>query len=297
MENWAEKAGKLVIGRASNAPIEVNRLGYGTMRLTGPGVWGEPADRSQALQILKKAVASGVNFLDTADYYGRDITNRLIVEALHPYPADLIICTKVGATRGDDKSWLPYATPDNLRASIDANLRTMKLEQMAVVHFRMMPHNPVPFEESLDAMFELQKEGKIRHVGLSNVRRKDLEKGLERGPIATVENLYSYTQRTTFTAHGDDNPGGEEVLPLCEQHQIPLIPFFSLLTALPAQENRVSELAQKYGVTNAQMNLAWLLHKSPWLLPIPGTSSLDHLAENLAAASISLTDEDMAYLG
>ncbi len=287
----------ITIAQNSAHPLTVSRLGYGTMRLTGPEIWGEPADRPQALEILKTAVAAGVNFLDTADYYGEDVTNRLIVEALHPYPAGLVICTKVGATRRPDKSWLPFNTPENLRTSIENNLRTLKQEQIQLVHLRLMGHGAVPLAEQLGAMFEMQKEGKIRHVGLSNVSPEELTAGLQLGEIATVENMYGYAQRTTLReAHGETR-GGEEVLALCEQHGIPLIPFFSLVHGLPNAGNKLAKIAQKHNATQAQLNIAWLLHKSPWILPIPGTSSLAHLRENLKAAQIQLSPADMAELG
>ena len=287
----------ITIARNSAQPLTVSRLGYGTMRLTGPEIWGEPADRPQALAILRKAVEAGVNFLDTADYYGDDVTNRLIAEALHPYPANLIICTKVGATRRPDKSWVPFNTPENLRTAIDNNLRTLKREQIQLVHLRLMGHGAVPLDEQLGAMFELQREGKILHVGLSNVSREELETGLELGEIATVENMYGHGQRTTVVLPYGTNPGGEEVLDLCEAHGIPLIPFFSLINSLPKADDKIAEMARRHHASEAQINLAWLLHKSPWILPIPGTSSLAHLQENLQAAEIKLTAEDMAYLG
>jgi aryl-alcohol dehydrogenase-like predicted oxidoreductase len=287
----------ITIAQHSAQPLTVSRLGYGTMRLTGPEIWGEPADRPQALEILKTAVASGVNFIDTADYYGEDVTNRLIVEALHPYPAGLVICTKVGATRRPDKSWVPFNTPANLCTSIENNLRTLKQEQIQLVHLRLMGHGAVPLEEQLGAMFALQQEGKIQHVGLSNVSRAELETGLKMGAIATVENMYGHGQRTTINLGHGDSQGGEEVLDLCEQHGIPLIPYFSLVNSLPKADNQIAEIAKKYNASEAQINLAWLLHKSPWILPIPGTSSLAHLRENLKAAEIMLSAEDMAYLG
>ena len=287
----------LTIAPHSAHPLTVSRLGYGTMRLTGPGIWGEPADRPQALEILKTAVTHGVNFIDTADYYGEDVTNRLLVEALHPYPQDLVICTKVGATRRPDKSWVPFNTPANLRTSIENNLRTLRQAQVQLVHLRLMGHGPVPLEEQLSTMFELQKEGKIQHVGLSNVGPEELQAGLAMGEIATVENMYGYAQRTTLRdAHGETR-GGEEVLALCEQHGIPLVPFYSLVHGLPNAGDKLATLARQRGVSEAQLNIAWLLHKSPVLLPIPGTSSLAHLRENLAAADIQLSAEDMAYLG
>ncbi|MCC3152529.1 aldo/keto reductase [Hymenobacter sp. BT770] len=287
----------ITIAQHSAQPLTVSRLGYGTMRLTGPEIWGEPANRPEALEILSTAVGSGVNFLDTADYYGDDVTNRLIAEALHPYPQDLVICTKVGATRRPDKSWVPYNTPQNLRASIDNNLRTLRQEQIQLVHLRLMGHGAVPLAEQLGAMFEMQQEGKILHVGLSNATRAELEEGLQLGPIATVENMYSYAQRTTVQLPYGANPGGEEVLDLCEQHGIPLIPFFSLIHGLPNAGDKLAAIARKHNASEAQINIAWLLHKSPWILPIPGTSSLAHLRENLQAAHIQLCAEDMAFLG
>ena len=287
----------ITIAQHSAQPLTVSRLGYGTMRLTGPDIWGEPTDRPQALAILKKAVELGVNFLDTADYYGEDVTNRLIAEALHPYPSDLVICTKVGATRRPDKSWVPFNTPENLRASIDNNLRTLRREQIQLVHLRLMGPGAVPLAEQLEAMFELQREGKILHVGLSNVTRAELETGLGLGPIATVENMYGYGQRTTVVLPHGANPGGEEVLDLCEAHGIPLIPFFSLVNSLPKADTKIAEIAHRHHAAEAQINLAWLLHKSPWILPIPGTSQLAHFEENLKAAEIKLSAEDMAYLG
>ncbi|AIZ63881.1 aldo/keto reductase [Hymenobacter sp. DG25B] len=287
----------ITIAKNSAQPLTVSRLGYGTMRLTGPEIWGEPANRPEALQILRTAVEQGVNFLDTADYYGEDVTNRLIREALYPYPADLVICTKVGATRRPDKSWVPFIRPENLRTSIENNLRTLRQEQIQLVHLRTMGHREVPFDESLGAMFDMQQEGLILHVGLSNVSRTELETGLQMGPIATVENMYGYGQRTTLKLPYGENRGGEEVLDLCEQHSIPLIPYFSLLNSLPKADTKMAEMARKHNATEAQLNLAWLLHKSPWLLPIPGTSSLAHLRENLASVNIRLSPEDMAYLG
>lgn len=287
----------ITIAQDSAHPLIVSRLGYGTMRLTGPEIWGEPADRPQALEILRTAIASGINFIDTADYYGEDVTNRLIAEALYPYAQDLVICTKVGATRRPDKSWVPFNTPENLRTSIESNLRTLKQEQIQLVHLRLIGHGAVPLAEQLGAMFAMQQEGKILHVGLSNVTRAELEAGLKLGAIATVENMYSYAQRTTVELSYGANPGGEEVLDLCEQRGIPLIPFFSLVHGLPNASNKLVEMAKQHNATEAQINIAWLLHKSPWVLPIPGTSSLAHLRENLQAAAVELSAEDMAYLG
>ena len=277
-------------------PLTVNRLGYGTMRLTGEGIYGEHPDRPHALKILKEAIRHGVNFLDTADFYGEDVTNRLIAEALYPYPAGLVICTKVGGARKPDKSWIQFNTPENLRTSIDNNLRTLKQEQITLVHFRVMPHSKVPFKESMDAMFAMQKEGKILHVGVSNASLEEVEIASGMGNVATVENMYGHAQRTTLkTPHGDSQ-GGEEVLAFCEKNGIPLIPYFSLFFSMPKKDERIAEIAKKYNATLAQTNIAWLLHRSPWILPIPGTSSLHHFEENMKAADINLTEEDMKFL-
>jgi pyridoxine 4-dehydrogenase len=286
----------ITIAANSSHPLTVNRLGYGTMRLTGEGIYGEPANRPEALQIVKQAIKSGVNFIDTADYYGEDVTNRIIAEAIYPYPADLVICTKVGATRKPDKSWVTFNTPENLRTSIDNNLRTLKQEQITLVHYRSMHGHGAPFKEGMDAMFQMQKEGKILHVGVSNVTRDDLETALKMGEIATVENMYGHAQRTTHTAGHMQSNGGEEVLDICEKHGIPLIPYFSLFLSVPKKDDRIAQIAKKYNVSEIQVNIAWLLHKSPWILPIPGTSSLAHFEENMKAADIKLTEEDMQFL-
>jgi pyridoxine 4-dehydrogenase len=287
----------IIIAGKSKSPLNVKRFGYGTMRLTGEGIWGEPKNRPEALQILRQSIKSGINFIDTADYYGEDVTNRLIVEALHPYPKDLVICTKVGGARKPDKSWVAFNRPENLRSSIDNNLRTLKLEQITLVHFRIIAGGDVPLQESMEAMFQMQKEGKILHVGISNVSPDELKMAMLMGQIATVENMYGHAQRTSVKlAHGGETRGGEEVLAICEENGIPLVPYFSLFQSLPKKDNRIATIAKKYNATEAQINLAWLMHRSPWILPIPGTSSLKHFEENLKAADIKLTYEDMKFL-
>ena len=286
----------ITLGINSTEPLIIKRFGYGTMQLTGPGIYGEPPNRQEALNILKKTANTGIQFIDTADYYGEDVTNRLIVKALYPYSNNLIICSKVGATRLPDKSWLPFNTPENIRTSIDNNLRTLKLQQMTLVHFRVMPSSSFSFEESMKAMFELQKERKIKHIGVSNVTPEQLELAMNIGTIASVENMYGHAQRTTLKSHYEENRGGEEVLKICELNQIPLIPYSTLTNALPKKDNRVSRIAQKYNVSDVQVNLAWLLHKSDWILPIPGTSSLKHFEENIKSIDINFTKEDMEFL-
>ncbi len=285
----------ITIAGKSKHPLLVNRVGYGTMRLTGEGIYGEPPKRDEALEILRRCRKQGVNFLDTADYYGESVTNRLICEALYPYPDDLVICTKIGATRKPDKSWLPFNKPDNLRTSIENNLRVLKIEQITLVHFRVMS-GMRGFEEAMEAMFTMQQEGKILHVGVSNVNREELEKAMSMGEIATVENMYGHAQRGDVKAAHGDTRGAEDILQLCEENEVPLIPFFSLQTANEKKDERIAEVAKKYGASESQINIAWLLHHSPWLLPIPGTSSLIHFEENMEAANIELTEEDMAYL-
>ena len=265
------------------------------MRLTGPEIYGEPQNRPEALQILKKAIDSGVNFIDTADYYGEDVTNRLIAEALYPYPDDLVICTKVGGARKPDKSWIPFNKPENLRTSIENNLRTLKIDRVTLVHFRAIG-GTMHFEQSMEAMFKMQQEGKILHVGVSNVTRENLVTAMKMGEIATVENMYGHAQRTTHKAGYMESNGGEEVLDICEKNGIPLVPYFSLVLSMPKKDVRIVEIAKKYGINEVQANIAWLLHKSPWILPIPGTSSLVHFQENMLSANIRLTKEDMQFL-
>lgn len=285
----------ITIAQNSKHPLTVKRLGYGTMRLTGAGFYGEPPRRDEALEILRQTKEAGINFLDTADYYGEDVTNRLIAEALYPYNDDLVICTKVGGARKPDKSWIPFNTPANLRSSIENNLRTLKLEQITLVHFRVWPHSD-NFSESMEAMFAMQQEGKILHVGVSNVNVEELQQAMKMGTIATVENMYGHAQRVTLSGAHGENRGGDEILHICEANNIPLIPYFSLQTANDKKDERIAGIAKKYNATEAQINIAWLLHYSAWILPIPGTSSLEHFKENVAAADIKLIEEDMAYL-
>jgi pyridoxine 4-dehydrogenase len=285
----------ITIAGKTKHPLTVNRLGYGTMRLTGEGIYGEPPRRGEALEILRQTAKRGINFLDTADYYGEDVTNRLIAEALYPYHDDLVICTKVGGARKPDKSWIPFNKPAELRSSIENNLCTLKLDQITLVHFRVM-HGDKGFEDSMQAMFDMQQEGKILHVGVSNVNPDELQRAMKMGPIASVENMYGHAQRDSVKEAYGETRGAEDLLHICEENEIPLIPFFSLQTANQKKDERVSEIAKKYNATEAQINLAWLLHRSPWILPIPGTSSLKHFEENVEATNINLTQEDMTYL-
>ncbi len=290
------KKKEITIGADTLYPLTVRKPGYGTMRLTGEEFYGEPRDRKGAISLLKKAVEIGVNFFDTADFYGPGVTNRLLTEALHPYSSDIIIATKVGTKRGADKSWLPYGKPEELRLSIENNLKELKMEQIALVHFGKAVGSPGDYEEGFETMLTLQKEGKIQHLGLSNASIEQFKMAIKMGKVASVENLYSYTNRVTDPASPYGFQGGE-LLPLCEQYQIPFLPFFSLQTSLPTEHNKMKELADARGITMAQLNIAWLLHQSAWILPIPGTTSIAHLEENVKAADILLSKEELDFLG
>ena len=286
----------ITIGANTSYALTVKRFGFGTMRLTGEHVWGEPTNRTEALQILRTALDKGIRFFDTADYYGDDVTNRLIAEALFPYPEDLVICTKVGAMRKPDKGWYCFDKPENLKASVDNNLKTLKIERLSLVHFRVMPGTATPFEESMAAIFDLQKAGKILHIGVGCVTPDELNKAMTMGDIASVENVFGHGQRTTFVSFGRENRGMQEVMSICTKNNIAMIPYWSLQTSLPKKEGKIDTIANKYNASPAQINLAWLLHYNDLLLPIPGTSRLKHFGENLEAFDISLTAEDMKTL-
>lgn len=215
-------------------PLTARRPGYGTMRLTGEEVWGEPQDRNGAIALLRRAVELGVNFFDTADFYGPGVTNKLLADALYPYPADLIITTKIGAKRGADKSWLPYVKPEELRMSVENNLKELRLEQLPMALLGKAVASPGDYEESLAAMLEMQEEGKILHLGLTNATTDQFNTAIKMGKVAAAENMYSYTQRTTDPNNPYGMQGGE-ILPLCEEHKIPFIPYFSLQTSLPKE--------------------------------------------------------------
>lgn len=280
-----ERAGQITVGGR-----QVPRFGYGTMRLTGPGIFGPPADRGEAIRVLRRAVELGVRVIDTAWYYGPDVANELVREALSPYPDDLVIVTKLGGARRDDASWYAALTPDGLRAGCERDLRLLGLDAIPVTHLRWMDSETVSFDESLDAMLKLQQGGKIQHLGLSNVSLDQVKLAAQRTEIATVSNQYSVAER------GDD-----PTVEFCEGRGIPYLPFFPLV-ASPGQGsalNRVeavNRVAERAGATAPQVALAWLLERSPVILPIPGTSRVTHLEENLAAADLMLTVDDLAEL-
>ncbi len=279
--------------------LEVGRLGYGAMRLTGPEIWGDPADPAAARAVLRRALELGIDFIDTAWFYGPHSANRLIAEALHPYPKHLVIATKLGAKRLRDKSWVAAARPEELRAGAEEDLRSLKLERLDVVHLRFRKDAGVPLLESVDALVELQREGKIRHLALSCVDAKQIEAALARTPIVAVQNPFSVLGaggKMARFAHAEvESP--ERVLALCEARGIAFLPFFPLGAGNVAKEKpALAPIAERHGATEAQIALAWLLAKSPVMLPIPGTGSVAHLEENWDARRIALTAAELAQL-
>jgi pyridoxine 4-dehydrogenase len=267
----------------------VNRMGYGAMQLAGPGVFGPPKDRAAALAVLREAVASGVDHIDTSDFYGPHVTNQLIREALHPYPDNLTIVTKVGAVRGADASWNPAMKPADLTRAVHDNLRNLGVEALDVVNLRLMGRVHGPSEGSLEepfsALAELKRQGLIRHLGLSNVTSAQVAEARGIAEIVCVQNLYNVVHRE------DDALIGE-----LENLGVAYVPFFPLGGFTPLQSSTLSDVAGQLGATPMQAALAWLLHRAPNVLLIPGTSSLGHLRENLGAAEIKLSDDALARL-
>jgi aryl-alcohol dehydrogenase-like predicted oxidoreductase len=263
----------------------VRRLGYGAMRLSGPGIFGPPSDPKTAVAVLREAVSSGVNHIDTSDYYGPHITNQLIREALHPYPDDLVIVTKIGARRGADGSWLPASSPAELRQAVHDNLRNLSLDELDVVNFRNMLGSEAAIEPPLTALADLQRQGLVRHIGLSNVTPAQIAEGRRICKIVCVQNQYNVAYR-----HDDaliDRLAGD---------RIAYVPFFPLGGFTPLQSSTLSDVADSLGATPMQVALAWLLRRAPHILLIPGTSSLAHLRENMTAATLRLSDEAFATL-
>jgi pyridoxine 4-dehydrogenase len=259
----------------------VKRLGYGAMQLAGPGVFGPPKDRDGAIAVLREAVASGVDHIDTSDYYGPHITNHLIREALHPYSDDLVIVTKIGARRGDDASWNPAMSPDDLKSAVHDNLRNLELDALEVVNLRIMGrvHGPAegPIEAPLTVLADLQRQGRVRHVGLSNVTATQIAEGRRICDIVCVQNLYN-------VAHRED----DKLIDDLARFGIAYVPFFPLGGFTPLQSTALNDVARRLSSTPMQVALAWLLQRAPNILLIPGTSSVEHLRENLAAASLEL---------
>ena len=265
--------------------LTVKRLGYGAMQLSGPGIFGPPRDRETALAVLREAVSSGVNHIDTSDYYGPHITNQLIREALHPYPDDLVIVTKVGARRGEDASWLPASSPAELRQAVLDNLHNLSLDVLDVVNLRNMLGVEASIEAPLMALADLQRQGLVRHVGLSNVTPAQIAEGRRICELVCVQNHYNL-------AHRDD----DALIDNLAGDRIAYVPFFPLGGFTPLQSSTLSDVADSLGATPMQVALAWLLRRAPHILLIPGTSSLAHLRENLAAADLDLPDEALVEL-
>jgi len=273
--------------------LEVRRLGFGAMRLPGKDVWGEPADPAAAHAVLHRAIELGMNLIDTAWYYGPHVANRLIAEALHPYPSDLVIATKLGGRRLPDKSWAAYLKPAELRAGAEEDLRTLKLEQLHVVHLRWIDQDDVTFAEALDAMIDMQRQGKLRHIALSNVNVEQLEYALTRTPIVAVQNLFNVGGGGPIPVA--DRP--EAVLAACEARGIAFLPFFPLaIGALTAASGALAAAARRHNCTAAQLAIAWLLARSPVMLPIPGTSKVAHLEDNVGAVRVVLDATTVAEL-
>jgi pyridoxine 4-dehydrogenase len=263
----------------------VKRLGYGAMQLSGPGIFGPPRDRETALAVLREAVSSGVNHIDTSDYYGPHITNQLIREALHPYPDDLVIVTKIGARRGEEASWLLASSPAELRQAVHDNLRNLSLDVLDVANLRNMRGVEASMEPPLMVLADLQRQGLVRHIGLSNVTPAQIAEGRRICEIVCVQNHYNVACRNDDALI--DSLAGD---------RIAYVPFFPLGGFTPLQSSTLSGVAQGLGATPMQVALAWLLRRAPNVLLIPGTSSLAHLRENLAAAELDLPDEALKQL-
>ena len=265
--------------------LTVDRMGFGAMRLTGKGIWGEPEDPEEARAVLRRAVEVGVNFIDTADSYGPEVAERLIGETLSPYPEDLVVATKGGLVRSGPGQWESDGRPEHLREACEGSLQRLKVEQIDLYQLHRIDPK-VPAEDQFGTLAELKEEGKIRHVGLSEVGVEEIEQARETLPIVTVQNRYNLTDR-----------GSEDVLDFCEREGIGFIPWFPLATGdLARPGGPLDEIAARHDATPGQVALAWLLARSPVMLPIPGTSSVEHLEENVAAAELRLSDEELATL-
>ena len=274
----AGMAGTIDVG----GDLTVHRLGFGAMRITGDGIWGEPADREEAKAVLRRAVELGVNFIDTADSYGPDVSEELIRETLHPYPDDLVIATKGGLERSGPGLWSPNGRPEHLIEACEGSLRRLKLEQIPLYQFHR-PDPAVPLEDSIGALVTLKEQGKIRHIGLSNVTEDQLRRAQRLTPIVSIQNRYNIEDRRS-----------EPLVDLCEQQRMVFLPWAPIQNL---DRNRiVAEMAQRYEATPRQIVLAWLLARSPSIMPIPGTGSVSHLDHNVAAAAIQLSTADVDSL-
>jgi len=262
--------------------LEVNRLGFGAMRLTGRGIWGEPDDPEKARNVLRRALELGVNFIDTADSYGPEVNERLIGEALSPFPKGLVVATKGGLTRQGPDLWTSDGRPDYLAKQVEKSLRLLKTDVIDLWQLHRIDPK-IPVEESLEPIVKLKQQGKIRHIGLSEVKPKDIDRARKVVEIVSVQNLYNVGDRQH-----------EDVLEYCEHHKLAFIPWFPVAAGkLERLGSKLDEIAKRKGATVAQLSIAWLLHRSAVILPIPGTSSLTHLEENMKAADLALSQSDM----
>ena len=276
-----ETAGTLTLG----GELTVRRLGFGAMRITGDGIWGPPKDHDGVIATLRRAVELGINLIDTADSYGPYVSEELIAEALHPYPDDLVIATKGGLTRGGPSQWAPDGRPEHLREACEGSLKRLQVDRIDLYQLHS-PDRNVPYEESVGALKELQEEGKIRLIGVSNVSVEQLETAREIVQVVSVQNRFNLTDRST-----------EDVLERCQELGLGFIPWFPLAAGSLAEHGGpLAEIAAHHDAAPGQIAIAWLLARSDVMLPIPGTSSVDHLEENIAAAAIELNDEEIAEL-
>ena len=274
----AGAAGTIDVG----GDLTVNRLGFGAMRITGTGIWGDPPDREEAKAVLRRAVELGVNFIDTADSYGPDISEELLGEALAPYPDDLVIATKAGLLRPEAYQWNPDGRPEHIKEACEGSLRRLKLDQIPLYQFHRIDPQ-VPLEDSIGAFVELKEQGKVRHIGVSNFTEEELRRAQAITPIVSLQNRYNLSDR-----------GSESLVDLCEQEQMTFLPWAPIQDHLDS--GQVKQIADNHGATPFQIVLAWLLARSPSMLPIPGTGSVKHLEENIAAASIKLTPAEISLL-
>ena len=277
----AKSAGEFLIGN----DLRVTRLGFGAMRITGDGVWGEPADRAEAIRVLRRAVELGINFIDTADSYGPHVSEEIIAQALHPYPANLVIATKAGFDRPGPNRWVENGKPEHLRSACDGSLRRLRLDRIDLYQLHRIDPK-VPAEDQLGTLKDLQAQGKIKHIGLSEVSVKQIRDAQTIVPIVSVQNRYSVADR-----------GSEDVLEYCEQQKMAFIPWFPLAAGkVSGADSPLRSLAAQWKVSPSQVALAWLLARSPVMLPIPGTSKVEHLEENGAAADLHIDTSKMKVL-
>ena len=281
----AEASGTLLIG----GDLKVFRLGFGTMRLTGEGIWGPPANKQEAIAVLRRALELGINLIDTADSYGPEVSENLIAEALYPYPKDLVIATKGGFLRPGPNQWLPDGRPEHLREALEGSLRRLRLDHIDIYQFHR-PDPKVPFEDSVGEFAKMREKGKIRHVGLSNVTIEQLARAQKIVPIVTVQNRYNLADRESENMTAAES---EAMVDICARQGIGFLPWFPLGTGeLARQGGLLDQIARRHNARPSQIALAWLLQRSSTMIPIPGTSSVKHLEENVLGATIKLTREE-----